>query len=121
MTSIGKDFISSIHGPRIVIPSDLNKMRNARFNPFSSSDPKTQFYYGSLMHEVQFSDTRQCIMSLVTATIDKYEVGMKGANIANYVEFQDFIKNEKGKIIGAKVCDKIDEKCFNINARAVVN
>ena len=125
VTSIGKDFISSIHGPRIVIPSDLNKKRNARFNPlkglFGPSDPKSQFYYGSLMHEVQFSDTRQSIMSLITSTIDKYEVGMKGANIANYCEFQDFIKNDKGKIVGAKVWDKIDEKCFNINARAVVN
>ena len=125
MTSMSKSFISSIHGPRIVIPKGLNNKRNAKFSIynslFGSSDIKTQFYYGSLMHEVQFSDTRQLIMSLVTSTIDKYELGMKGSNIANYVEFQDFIKNETGKIIGAKVWDKIDEKCFEIKARAVVN
>lgn len=47
------------------------------------------------------------LISLLTSTIDKYIPGMKGANIANYVEFVDFIKNDEGKIQGAILYDRL--------------
>jgi hypothetical protein len=50
------------------------------------------------MHETQMLDSRMNLHALLTATIDKYIPGMKGANIANYVEFRDYIKSEDGKI-----------------------
>lgn len=102
MTSLGKDFVSSISGPRVVTPWGIRK--------YFPKMEKIRSYYGTMMHEVQFSDTRQCIMSLLTASIDKYELGMTGANIANYVTFENFVKDEKGKITGAKVCDSINGK-----------
>jgi hypothetical protein len=39
-------------------------------------------------------DSRMNINSLLTASIDKFIPGMKGATLANYVEFKDFIKDE---------------------------
>jgi hypothetical protein len=34
--------------------------------------------------------------TLFTAAVDGYISGMKGATLANYVEFLDFIKDDKG-------------------------
>ncbi len=59
--------------------------------------------------------------TLLTATIDKYIPGMKGANMANYTEFVDFIKNSDGKIEGAIVYDSLKKKQFRIKSKAVVN
>jgi glycerol-3-phosphate dehydrogenase len=59
--------------------------------------------------------------SLFTATIDKYVPGMKGANIANYTEFIDFIKNAEGKIEGAILYDILKKKQFKVKSKVVVN
>jgi hypothetical protein len=56
-----------------------------------------------MLHEGQFNDTRQCIMTLLTSSIDKYSPGFKGTNIANYVKLQGFKKDADGKITGAMV------------------
>ncbi len=61
------------------------------------------------MHEVQMMDSRLNWLALLTTTIDEYIPKMKGSNIANYVEFQDFIKNEEGKIEGAVLYDKLEK------------
>jgi hypothetical protein len=53
-------------------------------------------------------DSRMNLNSLFTSTIDDYIPGMKGATIANYVEFKSFLKDESGKIIGAVCVDKLD-------------
>jgi glycerol-3-phosphate dehydrogenase len=73
------------------------------------------------MHETQMMDTRMNLLALMTTTIDKYIPGMKGSNIANYVEFIDFIKDENGKIQGAVVYDKLKKKQFKIKSKTVVN
>jgi hypothetical protein len=52
-------------------------------------------------------DTRMNILALNTATIDRFIPGMKGASAANYVEFQNFIKNKEDKIEGAILYDKL--------------
>lgn len=112
-TSLKKDFQSSINGPRIVSPWGMRKYF-----------PKLEMvkkHWGTMLHEGQFVDTRQCIMTLLTSTIDKYELGFTGANIANYVGFHSFVKDDQGKIIGAKVCDELNGTCFQINAKCVVN
>jgi len=48
---------------------------------------------------------------------------MKGAALANYVEFVDFLKDENGKIIGGMCLDKMDPKGkpFPVHAKVVVN
>ena len=61
--------------------------------------------WGSVMSEAQFLDSRMNLNTLFTASIDNYIKGMEGATLANYVEFTDFIKNEDGKIVGAKCHD----------------
>lgn len=46
---------------------------------------------------------------------------MKGANIANYVEFVDYVKNPNGKIEGAILYDNLKKKQFKVNSKVVVN
>lgn len=46
---------------------------------------------------------------------------MKGCDIANYVEFIDFIKDKEGTIIGAKLRDNIAKKEFEVKSKMVVN
>jgi hypothetical protein len=38
-------------------------------------------------------DGRMNLNALLTASIEGFIPGMKGANLANYVEFRDYIKN----------------------------
>lgn len=52
------------------------------------------------------------INCLLTSSIDKFIPGMQGASIGNYVEFLDFVKDENGKIIGAKAKDTLTNKEF---------
>ena len=63
-----------------------------------------------MMHEVQMLDSRMNLHALLTSSIDSYISGMKGVTLANYVEFKDFIKNKEGKIEGAVLFDKIQNK-----------
>ena len=48
--------------------------------------------------------------ALFTSSIESYIPGMKGANLANYVEFASFVKDAQGKITGAVLIDKISKK-----------
>ena len=51
-------------------------------------------------------DSRMNLNTLLTSAVDEYIPGMKGATLANYVEFIEYIKDEQGKIIGALCLDK---------------
>jgi len=66
-------------------------------------------------------DSRLNMITLLTSTIDKFIPGMKGANIANYTEFVDFIKNDQGKIEGAILYDSLKKKQFKVKSKVVVN
>lgn len=68
-------------------------------------------------------DSRMNLNSLFTASVDEFIPGMKGATLANYVEFTDFLKDENGKIIGAMCVDKMEPKSkpFPVHAKVVVN
>lgn len=61
------------------------------------------------------------INSLLTSSIDQYIPGMKGATLANYVEFKSYIKDADGKICGAKLYDTLGKKEFDIKTKVVVN
>jgi len=39
------------------------------------------------------NDARLCLDTILTATLDGYVPGMKGANVLNYTKFVDFIKD----------------------------
>jgi glycerol-3-phosphate dehydrogenase len=74
------------------------------------------------MNETQMMDTRMNLHALFTASVDNFIPGMKGANLANYVEFRDFIKNpQTGKIEGAVLFDKIKQKEIRVKSKVVVN
>jgi len=60
------------------------------------------------MAEAQMHDSRMNLNTLFTAAVDEYIPGMKGATLANYVEFLDFTKDENGKINGATCINKLD-------------
>ena len=60
--------------------------------------------------------------ALLTASIEGFIPGMKGATLANYVDFQSFTKDpESGKITGAVLFDKIKQKQYTVKAKIVVN
>ena len=67
------------------------------------------------------NDSRMCMNSLLTSSIDKFNPGMKGSTLANYVEFKDFVKNKEGKIEGAILVDRLTNKEFKVKAKVVVN
>lgn len=73
------------------------------------------------MYETQTLDSRQALHSLLTSSIDNYIPGMRGATLANYVEFKDFIKGTNGKVEGAIVFDKIQKKEYKVKCKVVVN
>eukprot|EP00347_Sterkiella_histriomuscorum_P017566 403348844 len=76
---------------------------------------------GVLMHEAQMMDSRMNLNTLLTSTVNQYIPGMKGANIANYTEFVDYIKNEHGKIVGAVLQDNLTKKQFKVKCKVLVN
>jgi len=96
-SSFGSNYGTTLSGPRVVLKSKLKKQ---------FPDAKMiHGQYGVLMHEAQMNDSRMNINTILTASVDKYMPGMKGATLANYVDFRDFVKDEAGKIIGAKLWD----------------
>ena len=85
--------------------------------------PKATMIHGKngvKMHECQMIDSRMNLNCLFTSSIEKFHPGMKGATLANYVEFKDFLK-EDGKIVGAKLFDTITKKEFDVRSKVVVN
>lgn len=52
--------------------------------------------YGVMMHEAQMIDSRLNFNALLTASIDKFIPGMRGATLVNYVECRDLLKNKDG-------------------------
>lgn len=76
---------------------------------------------GVVYYDGQMNDSRMNLDLLLTATLDNYRPGFKPANLLNYCEFREFIKDERGKIIGAKVYDKLNDKTIEVKTKAIVN
>ena len=111
---VRSEYAVSLSGPRI---ASKRRMRHMFPNL-----PNLHKMWGSVMHEGQMTDTRHDLNTLLTSTIDSFHKGMTGATLANYVEFKDFLKDEKsGKIIGAIVYDKLAGKEHKVKAKVVVN
>lgn len=81
-------------------PSFLFRSKVARLFP---DIPSIHGCWGVKMHEAQMNDSRQNINSIFTSTVDGLIPGMKGATVANYISFKDFIKDSAtgSKIEGA--------------------
>lgn len=78
----------SVSGPSVM----LNKTLRKEFPELKALHKG----YGTIMSEAQMHDSRMNLNTLFTASVDDYIPGMVGATLANYVEFTDFIKNDKG-------------------------
>lgn len=110
---LGSDYTASLKAPKL-----LMKRKVAELYPDAS---KLHGKYGVLMQEAQMMDGRMAINSLLTSTVDQFVPGMKGATLANYVEFRDYLKDSEGKIVGAKLFDRISKKEFAVKSKVVVN
>jgi glycerol-3-phosphate dehydrogenase len=107
------DYDVSLDGPKIISKSKLLK-----------SYPNVKDIhgkYGVILNEAQMMDGRMTLHALLTSSIDSFIPGMKGATLANYVEFSDFIKNAEGNIEGAVLIDRLTKKQFTVKSRVVVN
>lgn len=103
-----------VDGPKLIFKNKLRQLFPAITQIHGQS--------GVLMNETQMMDTRMNLHALLTASIDSFIPGMKGANLANYVEFKEYIKNaETGKIEGAVLFDKIHKKEYKVKSKVVVN
>ena len=80
-----------------------------------------KFKYGIVYYDAQMNDTRMNMDTILTSTVDKYQKGFTGANVINYMSFENFIKDEEGKIVGADLYDKISDKHYKVKASCVVN
>jgi len=69
---------------------------------------------GIVYHDGQFDDSRLAI-ALASAAIGH------GAKVLNYFVVRQLSKNEKGRISGVSVTDKIGGRDYNVNARVVIN
>lgn len=58
---------------------------------------------------------------LLTASINDYIPGMKGAIILNYVELVNFIKDNNGKLVGAILKDTLTNTAFTVKTSNIVN
>lgn len=103
----------SISGPTILRKGTMKKM-------FPEMPPMHK-NYGVVMHEGQMCDARMNIQSLLTASVDKFIPGMKGATLANYVELRALMKDKEGRINGAKLFDTQNNKEFSVKSKVVVN
>lgn len=74
-----------VDGPKLIFKNKLAKAFPALTH--------IQGSYGTLLNETQMMDTRMNLSALLTASIEGYMPGMKGANLANYVELVDLVKN----------------------------
>ncbi|HEX5352909.1 MAG TPA: FAD-dependent oxidoreductase [Rhodanobacteraceae bacterium] len=68
---------------------------------------------GVAYYDGQFDDARMAIALVATAA-------REGAAVANRVEAEALLE-ESGKLCGARVCDKLGHRQFEVRARAVVN
>ena len=60
------------------------------------------------------NDSRMNVSIALTAAL-------RGATVANHVEVVDLIKDNSGKICGAKVKDTITGDQWNVKAKVVIN
>ena len=97
-------------------PSLLSKERMKLCFPLLKNE-----FYGVRFSEAQTFNNRLLIQTLLTATQEDYIPNMKGAVLGNYIEFIDFIKNNHGTCIGARLRDKLDGKEFVVKAKVIVN
>lgn len=81
----------------------------------------TRFKWGVVVYDGEMDDSRLLMETMLTASQTDYIPGMKGANILNYARFDEFVKDEKGKIIGIKFYDKIKGKTMTVKAKNVIN
>lgn len=107
------DYNVSLDGPKLIFKNKLAKRL--------PNVPKVHGLYGVELNEAQMMDSRMNLHALFTSSIEGFVQGMKGANLANYVECQELIKGVDGKIEGAVLYDKINKKQFKVKSKVVVN
>jgi glycerol-3-phosphate dehydrogenase len=77
--------------------------------------------YGVVYPDGQMNDSRLNLDILLSGTVPDYSPGSVAGNLLNYARFQEFIKDENGKIVGARVLDKINNKTIEVDCKVVVN
>ena len=108
------DYEVSIEGPSMILKHKLRQL----YPEVAPIHGKC----GTLLYESQMMDTRMNLHALLTASVEGFIPGQKGATLANYVEFVDFTKDPAtGQITGAVLFDKLKKKQYTVRAKVVVN
>ena len=102
------------------MPYFVNRQELTQIFPFIS--PK--YNSGVVYQDGSFNDARLLVTAILTATVGnglKMPDSFVPANAVNRAQFKEFIKDEKGKIVGVIFKDLMEGKQFTINAKYVVN
>jgi glycerol-3-phosphate dehydrogenase len=73
-----------------------------------------KLYGGVLYYDGQFDDSLLCVEMAQTAV-------QLGATALNYCKASNFIKDDKGKIIGLVVEDALNKKTYQVKTKVVIN
>ncbi|PFH37698.1 FAD-dependent glycerol-3-phosphate dehydrogenase [Besnoitia besnoiti] len=77
---------------------------------------------GALLYfDGQMNDSRMNLQIALTSTLEGYVDGMKGAAVANHIQVVALLKDEEGKLTGARVRDSETGSEFDIHSKTVVN
>ena len=121
--TVGYHLLYAVQAIRSENPAQLSGPRFLLRNAVRSTLPAVKDLhgmYGVVMHEAQMIDGRMALNSLFTASVDGFCKGMRGASLVNHMEFKEFVKKD-GKIVGAKLFDRIKAKEHVVHAKRVVN
>lgn len=87
----------------------------AQFPTMAESRPDGASLKGTIVYyDGQFNDARLAVSLAVTAAL-------AGATVLNYAEVTGLLKDESGRVVGAKVTDRLTNTTKDVYARSVVN
>ncbi|KAK2080209.1 hypothetical protein QBZ16_000062 [Prototheca wickerhamii] len=90
-------------------------MKMAQFPTMAESRPDGASLKGTIVYyDGQFNDARLAVSLAVTAAL-------AGATVLNYAEVTGLLKDESGRVVGAKVTDRLTNTTKDVYARSVVN
>uniref|UniRef100_A0A7R9V8C5 Glycerol-3-phosphate dehydrogenase n=1 Tax=Chlamydomonas euryale TaxID=1486919 RepID=A0A7R9V8C5_9CHLO len=101
----------------LVMSKYLNRVETMNFMPtLAEKNPETHAgLKGSILYyDGQFDDSRMCVTLATSAA-------SAGAITLNHAECAELIKNEEGKVIGAKMKDNLTGKTHEVYAKVLLN
>lgn len=83
--------------------------------------PQISARYGVLGFDVRFDDARLVREIILTATSHRPDNILQPGEALNYARLQNFVFDEKQRVIGADIVDKVSGHSFRVNCKGAIN